>query len=208
MFRLPQLVEAAAGVAGRAPLTAVLVLLGALVWTGASTAEAQVDEPKRPEGVTDPDRFKPPEGRIYTWKDGDRTLRAYLQEDLIVTRDGAVAAAGSRVARTADGSIVRVAEAARSEDLPVFRSVSGALMTLPGGVLLIFDPAWGEAETDAFFAAHGIAPNRVSPLGELPNGFLVDTAPGLPSLTLANELADRDGVEISTPNWWQEVETK
>ena len=42
----------------------------------------------------------------------------------------------------------------------------------------------------------------------LENGFLVQTEPGFPSLELANELAAQEGVVISSPNWWREVETR
>ena len=45
-------------------------------------------------------------------------------------------------------------------------------------------------------------------MGFIENGFVVKTEPGFPSLELANELAARDGVLISSPNWWREVEAK
>ena len=38
------------------------------------------------------------------------------------------------------------------------------------------------------------------------NGFLIETEPGFPSLELANALVDQDGLLISSPNWWTEVE--
>ena len=47
----------------------------------------------------------------------------------------------------------------------------------------------------------------MSPLGFLDNAFFVETEPGFPSLDLANDLAEQDGVVISTPNWGMEVET-
>ena len=60
---------------------------------------------------------------------------------------------------------------------------------------------------DAFFSKNKIKRNRVSPLGFLDNAFFVETEPGFPSLDLANDLAEQDGVDISTPNWGMEVET-
>ena len=127
---------------------------------------------------------------LYTWVDGDRTRRTRLQPGLIVTPDG------------------EITPAAGGGGGPVFRPDSGgALMTLPGGVLLVLDPAWSRAHVRAFLARNSISRNRVSELGWLPNGFFVDTAPGFPSLELANTLAGQDGVLISTPNWSTEIET-
>ena len=81
-------------------------------------------------------------------------------------------------------------------------------MTLPGGVLLALDPEWDKAQVDRFFSDNNISPEQVSELGFIPNGFLVETEAGFPSLDLANSLASQDGVELSSPNWWSEVEAK
>ena len=157
---------------------------------------------------TGADRATPLQGRVYTWRDGGRTRRAYLQADLIVARDGAVGSGDAQVRKSVQGKIVRVAAASEVEGQPVFRSTSGALMTLPGGVLLVFDRAWGEEEMDAFFSANGIGADRISPLGAIPNGFVVATEPGFASLELANALAGQNGVRLSSPNWWKERATK
>ena len=91
---------------------------------------------------------------------------------------------------------------------PVFRTESGALMTLPGGVVLVLDASWDEATVEGFFAEHGIARSSVTEQSFGANAFLVDTEPGFPSLELANTLAVQDGVRISSPNWRREVETR
>lgn len=194
-------------------LAAGLALAFAVLLQPGSQAKAQAVEveDREEEAVkkkTGTGQFTPPEGQVYTWKDGDRNLRAFLQSDLVVSPEGSVSAAGTPVARTSRGRIVRVAEGSQVEGLPVFRSSSGALMTLPGGVLLVFDPDWGEAAIDAFFSARGIGPDRLSPLGEIPNGFVVATEPGFVSLELANTLAGQDGVVLSSPNWWRERTTR
>lgn len=155
-----------------------------------------------------PDFSGPPEGPVYTWKDGDRTRRVFLQPDLVIAADGAIAASGREAPQGGPGLIVSASSADAVGGHPVFRSQSGSMMTLPGGVLLIFDGAWGEAETDAFFARQGISRDRVGPLGEIPNGFTVETAPGFASLVLANSLAELEGVVVASPNWWQELVTK
>ena len=172
---------------------------------------------QEPITVVDPDSPQkgapgatgPVEGDTYTWQDGDRTMTAKLQTDLVVEKDSGglprdVVSAnegGTNVVRSADGQ-------SKSDTLPVFRSESGALMTLPGGVLLVLSSEWSQAETDAFFSNNGIKMDRVSELDYAANDFFVETAPGFPSLDLANALAVQDGVEISSPNWGREAVPK
>ena len=151
----------------------------------------------------------PVQGDAYTWQDGDRTMTVRLQTDLVVEKGSGglprdVVSAnegGTNVVRRADGQ-------SKSDTLPVFRSESGALMTLPGGVLLALSSEWSQAETNAFFSSNGIKMDRVSELDYVANGFFVETEPGFPSLDLANALAAQDGVEISSPNWGREAVPK
>ena len=144
----------------------------------------------------------------YTWEDGDRTLTVTLQTDLVI-EERAGEALTDVLATTPSGSVTRSANSrGRSTGLPVFRSPSGALMTLPGGVLLLLDQDWPEARVKRFFADNVISRSDVSELGWIDNGYFIETAPGFPSLRLANALAGQEGVEISSPNWWQEVELK
>ena len=172
---------------------------------------------QEPIGVVDPDSAQkggpgaagPVEGETYTWQDGDRTMTVKLQTDLVVEKDSgglprdvvSAGEGGANVVRSADGQ-------SKSDTLPVFRSESGGLMTLPGGVLLVLSSEWGQAETNAFFSNNGIKMDRVSELDYVANGFFIETGPGFPSLDLANALAVQDGVEISSPNWGREATPK
>ena len=172
---------------------------------------------QEPIGVVDPDSTQkggsgatgPVEGDPYTWEDGDRTMTVKLQTDMVVKKDSGglprdVVSAnegGTNVVRSADGQ-------SKSDILPVFRSESGGLMTLPGGVLLVLNSEWSQGETNAFFSDNGIKMDRVSELDYVANGFFVETEPGFPSLDIANTLAVQDGVEISSPNWGREVTPK
>ena len=172
---------------------------------------------QEPITVVDPDSPQkrgpgatgPVQGDPYTWQDGDRTMTVKLQTDLVVEKDSGglprdVVSAnegGTNVVRSADGQ-------SNSNTLPVFRSESGALMTLPGGVLLVLSSEWSQAETNAFFSNNGITKDRVSELGYVANGFFLETEPGFPSLDLANTLAAQDGVRISSPNWGEEAAPK
>ena len=144
----------------------------------------------------------------YTWQDGDRIMTVILQDDLVIdegpsTKDSLADAPG--------GAIVKSGEAKRedkSKGLPVFKSQSGALMTLPGGILLVLDPDWSQAEVNAFFSSNSIKLSKVEALGYIDNGYFIETEPGFPSLDLANSVAAQEGVMVSSPNWWTEVTVK
>ena len=149
------------------------------------------------------------QGEVYTWEDGDRTMRAVLQEDLTVQDQSATTSNDVVVAGKGKNSIVRKQGKQSGDTDPVFQSESGGgLMTLPGGVMLALDPEWDQAAVDKFFAGNDIPADQVTPLEFLDNGFFVETDPGFPSLELANSLAKQDGVVVSSPNWWREVEAK
>ena len=148
-------------------------------------------------------------GSIYTYEDGDRTIRVALQDDLVLQENSAIRANDTIVVNGPTQSIVKMDGGGEQGGLPVFRSESGGgLMTLPGGILLALDPEWEKAQVDNFFSDNGIPPEQVSELGFIPNGFMVETEAGFPSLEMANSLASQDGVEISSPNWWNEVKAK
>ena len=180
---------------------------------GSATRNDPLDD--KESGPLDPDPLdsgSSADGPTYTWRDGDRTLRVTLQPELILGDDGAIARRDNRATGSGDsGNAARAPGSGGgglAGGLPVFRSESGALMALPGGVTLSLDPEWTPTRTDAFFTANKIDPDRVSELGWLTNGFFIETEPGFPSLRLANKLAGQDGVEFSIPNWWTEKTTK
>ena len=149
------------------------------------------------------------EGTVYTYRDGDRTVRVVLQNDLIVQETAANTPDDVVVVKGGDDNIVRKQARHGQDARPVFRSESGGgLMTLPGGVLLMLDPEWDHTKVASFFSGNEIPTDRVSELGYLQNGFVVETEPGFASLELANALASKQGVVLSSPNWWREVEAK
>ena len=142
----------------------------------------------------------------YTWQDGEHTRRVYLQPDLVLqdpadnTSEDVVVRAGRM-----ENVVQRTARHGEQDTLPVFRSASGSIMTLPGGVLLVFDEQWDQRRINTFVATNGIDKGSVRALDFTPNAFFIDTAPGLASLELANALAAEEGVVIASPNWRREV---
>ena len=165
---------------------------------------------ERPSVGTSPAEGEPSQvATVYTWQDGDRTQRVLLQEDLAVQKTGANTLDDVVVAKAGEGSIVLKQAESEQDDGPVFRSESGgALMTLPGGVLLKLNSNWDQETVEEFLSDNGIDPKRASPIGFIENAFFVETEPGFASLELANSLAVKEGVEISSPNWWMDVEAK
>ena len=166
--------------------------------TGGSTAEPAGRPPagaRGPGSVGGRDtRQAPPEGATeYTWQDGEHTRRVWLgpAEDTDASDEGRAS--------------VRSDSQADSDGSPVFYDDSGRRMTLPGGVLLVLDPEWDQGQVKGFFTANGIATSRVEEEDFTTNAYFISTDPGLPSLLLANELADEEGVLISSPNWRSQV---
>ena len=184
-------------------------------------------EPKSepvPETEPTPIRLEPPQltskksqsllpgsnrGDVFTYKDGDRTVRVVLQNDLVVQKTTANTPDDIVILKGARDSIVRRQDKHGQDARPVFRPESGGgMMTLPGGVLLVLDAEWDQSEIEGFFLGNDIATDRTSELGYLTNGFLIETEPGFAALEVANALTDQQGVVLSSPNWWREVEAK
>ena len=131
----------------------------------------------------------------YTWRDGEHSRTVTYQAELTVV-----------TSREGESEIVpRQAASAQSNGPPVFRSDTGELMTLPGGVLLVLNADSDQSRIDQFFAVNGISRGRVHDQTFTTNAFFIDTEPGLPSLNLAIQLAGQEGVVIASPNWEREA---
>ncbi len=148
----------------------------------APTPEGQAANPKGGSG----------EDGVYTWRDGDRIIPVRIETT------------GAVQEKTDRRSDVEGDSDYRTESIASV-SVGGDTMSLPGGVLVVLNPSWSKSRADAFFSKNGIAPGSVSRLESMNNTFVVETAPCLPSLHLANTLADQDGVRVASPNWQMEV---
>ena len=174
-------------------MNAFSILIAMVVATADAWAQPLEFDPIDPSAPDERSLDHSVQGQVYTYADGDRTVRVRLQPDLEVGEDGS------------GEHIVPKGRSGRGTGQPVFRSeASGTLMTLPGGVLLVLDAAWSPAQTNAFFTRNRIELDRVSAMEIAANSFLVETEPGFPSLELANTLAAQSGVRIASPNWWRE----
>ena len=144
------------------------------------------------------------QGAEYTWQDGRHTRRAHVQIDLVAQAEGETRSDDIVVRGGGEEHVVRRQPRHDEAALPVFRTESGEILTLPGGVLLALDASWDQARVDQFFLENGITGDRIARQQFAVHGFLVETAPGFPSLELANTLATQDGVLLSSPNWRRE----
>ena len=144
------------------------------------------------------------QGAEYTWQDGRHTRRASVQIDLVAQAEEETRSDDIVVRGGGEEHVVRRQPRHDEAALPVFRTESGEILTLPGGVLLALDASWDQARVDQFFLENGITGDRIARQQFAVHAFLVETAPGFPSLELANTLATQDGVLLSSPNWRRE----
>ena len=207
--------------------TTLGVLLFVLV--GLSIVGTAANEPFAPKSLQSPDNVSakslgftgetsvesghprlstPPEiveGDEHRWRDGDRTLTARVALNLAVASIEEILDDDEVMATGGQQSIVVRRPGRTYEPQPVFVSSGGGLMTLPGGVVLVLRNDWDEIAVNSFFDRNNIASDRVSKKTFAANGFLIETDPGFPSLSLANSLAPQDGVKIAIPNWSEPI---
>ncbi|WP_419838731.1 S8 family serine peptidase [Candidatus Poriferisodalis sp.] len=155
-------------------------------------------------GVTD---LVGPDG-VWIMHDGGREVPLRLLDAAEVAKLGdarslAASAAASAyapgVVGNASGASASGAAAAAKPDI-WFVSDTGQPHLLVGGVNVLFGAHVGRPAIEAVWRHHGVAPGRVSPLGELPNAFLVKTVSDAESLRLADALSAEPGVEAAVPN--------
>ncbi len=84
-----------------------------------------------------------------------------------------------------------------------FASDTGQLYLLVGGVNVLFHSHLSDVDVKAILDRLNISPEHVSPLGELPNAFLIKTASDVESLQLADALSAEPGVESATLNTFE-----
>ncbi len=151
---------------------------------------------------------------LFEWEDasGKMTL-ARLGSDAASTFDGAFSTDASRLAslassaavsyvpphneRSNDTSAVAIAE---PEADNWFVSDTGQLYLPVGGVLVLFEPGFSDADIDAIWTQYQIAPGRVLPVEGFPQAFKIDTSSDVESLQLVKLLSRAPGVASVAPN--------
>lgn len=144
----------------------------------------------------------------YTWYDNGTARRVWVDPDLVAEIGGQdhqahAPAARGRVRVLAARSPLALDARQRGHTSPVLRDrPGGPLRALPGGVVLRLDPSWSEREARYWLESQGLVARKKLPVGG--NAYLLEAAPGLPSLELANRLHGLSGVVGAQPEWWQE----
>lgn len=188
---------AAAPAAAPAAALAAAVLVAALAAGPAHAAAPPTDVPpaELPLLSKPPAVAKRP-APTHAWTDG-ATVRALTLDPRLRADFSSGMGVRRAVLREAAGPLKDVSGALQS---PVLRDESGRARALPGGVVVTFDGAPGEAAARALLARHGAAAAR--PLS--PAAWLVESPAGLASLELANRLAASGAFASAQPNWWVE----
>ena len=172
-----------------------------------------------------------PEPAAY-WYDGDRRREVLESEGLVAeflpseggkTRILQAAPDATEVSTGTDGvrlwrvgDQADVAEMVRglneATEAPSFSPVFsegptdvGGKCALAGGVNVRFPGDWSTEAIEAFLAKEGLEGNRI---GDIGSTWLVESAPGMESLELANRLHEAGEVQWASPNWWREVSTR
>lgn len=166
----------------------------------------------------------------YVWYDGDHEQTVWVDPELVAdfTRrppgEGALRRtypraqevarrhAGMRLWR-ADERVGAVQSLRRLKEIapdaaysPVLRdgpSEDAPLRALPGNVIVYFDPNWNEAAVTSWVQARGLNIVRRLEVGR--NAYLIETAPGLAALEIANSLYLSGEVIAAFPDWWREL---
>ncbi len=148
-----------------------------------------------------------PDG-VWTMDDGGRGVPLRLLDESEVAELGdarslaasvAASAHAPGAAGNASGASASGAGAAANPGT-WFVSDTGQPHLLVGGVNVLFVSHASGSDIGAVWDRHGVAPGRVSPLGELPNAFLVKTVSDAESLRLADALSAEPDVDTAVPN--------
>lgn len=161
----------------------------------------------------------------YTWHDGEREHRVWMDPSLIAEVNPA-ASTGSTLAQAtvhADiktgGQTVRywkLGEGASAESMlkqmaadrvpgnfsPVWHdspSTEGPLRILPGNIVVILDPNWSQETVSQWVERRQLRILSRLPFG--PNMLLIQSDAGLPALELANNLYRSGEVKAAFPDW-------
>lgn len=137
------------------------------------------------------------------WYDGDRRRGLRVDERLRADFPEGKAVLTERPART-DKSLDGTTIAEAPADSPVFRDADSPAVkrALPGGVILTTRGPTDAASLERLLAGYGLSVARQLDADGI--RWLVETAPGMAGLELANRLHESGEFAAAAPNWWRE----
>lgn len=148
--------------------------------------------------------------RSYVYYEGERAITIYLDPSEIAEVTGGVV----KLSKVQDAKVSAqlskgvLPASMQGQYAPVFRTAKwgGRKMTLPGGVIVYLQKDWKQPQADAFLKEQKLEVVKV--VNQERNAYLVASAPGFPSLELADKLRQTKGVEIAKPLVWQESQKR
>jgi hypothetical protein len=142
----------------------------------------------------------------YAYREGERVVPIYLDTESIGQIDGAAVRFVPVPTAELRAALQRGAlpDSAAGQYVPVFRSApaGGIRMASLGGVIVYLPATWSPSQVQAWVQGQGLTLKQVFDAAR--NGLLIDSAPGLASLELANRLLKTAGVQTAKPLWFQE----
>ena len=160
--------------------------------------------------------------QLMHWHDGPKRQDIWMTNSLVAdfsNRAGTKAATERTLIKEHKGArIWKLASNASTKSVnnnnnlsPVFRAQpnNGALQALPGGVVVILNPTLEASTVEEWLDENDLTIEKNLTLSKY--AFLIQTAPGIESLELANQLIENDeeGIVLnSSPNWWSERHTR
>ncbi len=139
-------------------------------------------------------------GEVYVWYDGEEERRVRVVPNQTDDPVGDLPRDTNDTAGSAaTGHAPGLAE-------PVFIDEStDETLTWDGGIIIVLDPEWTDADTTSFFAAQGFTPDQIEPL-PLRNAFVIAVNASPNGIQTAAQLAQLDGVLSASPDWSVEFE--
>ena len=186
------------------------IFILAMLLIGLSMIPAMAQDGERFRAIPDP------EGKVYSWQDGEYVISLREAENLVMERYDAEGQSEQPAEIKpedvlADNGELRVVikqswHQMGDDVLPVFVTENGSWKALPGDVIVVLSPEMDQMAIDAFFA--GMNLNQISKMDFTKNAYLVKTKPGVAGLELSNKLTGMEEVELSSPNWWSPAELR
>lgn len=169
----------------------------------------------------------------YTWYDGNKAKKIWLNPNLIAEFDPKPAhhkqsknlatsatpikskQRGMRLWRLKTGSTSKSNMHQLKQTLPAGKispvlhdgpSDSTHKRALPGNIIVHLDPNWGQQRVQTWFTQQKL--EMIKPLNIGPNIFVVKTGSGLIALEKANEIYLSGKAVAAYPDWWQQMSKK
>ncbi|MDH5656782.1 MAG: hypothetical protein OEZ34_12795 [Spirochaetia bacterium] len=169
-------------------------------------------------------------GNEYTWDDGYRTYKVWIQSEYIMEFDSSPGNSNIKskdhgaelVSKKGKIRLWKIKKSELRESLskgkvppslkgkgkfsPVFsdsKDGKGLLRALPGGMIIYFQENWSLDQVNQFAESNGL--KVLVKMKVIGNAYAFRTNSGLSALLTANQLRAKSGVLAAFPDWWVDV---